>query len=150
MEIGDMAYAFRWLQEGHTTETTSARRFSSLEEVEALVERLNRRWLPHLIHWPVTYEAKVLQSGKKGWVEEKEGARPEFQKPVCEVLSPAGARCGGPAHWRASWSDRGMYCCDGHRDDVRAHYDGDHDYDRTGLLWFDVKGGFHNEDVHRS
>lgn len=72
MEIGDTVYAFRWLQEGHTTETTSTRKFETLEEVEALCERLNKRWLPHLVHWPVRYEAKELPSGKKGWVEEKD------------------------------------------------------------------------------
>ena len=67
MEVGDVTYAFRFLQEGYTEEVTSQRRFSTLGEVEALCEKLNRRWLPHSVHWPVKYEAKELPSGKTGW-----------------------------------------------------------------------------------
>ncbi len=70
----------------------------------------------------------------------------EFQKPSCAVFLISSARCGEPVHWYAKWSDREMYCCDDHRDEVRGYYDGDHEYDKTGLIWEDARGQVTYED----
>ncbi len=62
----------------------------------------------------------------------------EFEKPRCF--------CGGPVHWFARWSDRELYVCDDDREEVWRSYDGDHDYDQTGLIWQDAKGNVTYED----
>jgi len=43
--------------------------------------------------------------------------------------------CGEPATWKVEWSDRVSYVCDEHRDWPRQNHNGDHDYDKTGILW---------------
>lgn len=58
---------------------------------------------------------------------------------VCESVvgedSESYRYCGNKARWIAEWSDRRMIVCDEHISDVQENYDGDHEYDQTGINW---------------
>lgn len=56
---------------------------------------------------------------------------------VCEsiIVGEDYRYCGEKARWIVEWSDRRMIVCDEHRSDAQAAYDGDHDYDQTGITF---------------
>lgn len=60
---------------------------------------------------------------------------------ICEaILDPDGDThyCGRRAKWIARWSDREMVVCEEHKQEAQNAYDGDHEYDQTGLEWIEV------------
>lgn len=65
----------------------------------------------------------------------KEG--PVFRCAAIKETTNEAWRCGKPAEWIATWSDRRMFVCDGEEchDDVRRSHDNDHWYDQTGIHW---------------
>ena len=46
--------------------------------------------------------------------------------------------CGKSARWMATWSDREMVVCDDHKREAQEAYDGDHEYDKTGIEWREI------------
>ena len=59
----------------------------------------------------------------------------------CEVIfgSDKDPRfCGKRAKYIARWSDREMVVCGEHKKAAQDAYDGDHDYDQTGIEWVEV------------
>ena len=67
-----------------------------------------------------------------------------YLAPSCQAILGSGRKvyfCGEPADWRAEWSDRQMYVCDRHKHYADANHDGDHSYDQTGILWWQLESG---------
>lgn len=50
----------------------------------------------------------------------------------------AGRFCNKPARWMATWSDREMVVCGDHRWAAQEAHDGNHESDRTGIVWREV------------
>ncbi len=58
--------------------------------------------------------------------------------PQCVGYKADGSFCRAPAEWTAEWSDRSADVCDEHKHQVQSWYDGDHEYDKTGLRWAQI------------
>ena len=67
---------------------------------------------------------------------------PVFTAPACgAAIGPRPYHfCSKPATWYVEWSDRSLYVCTEHRDEVRRSRDGESDGDRVGIFWTDADG----------
>ena len=59
----------------------------------------------------------------------------------CDGISDAGQCCGNAPTHLLEWSDRRWWVCDSHLPQAYEGYDGDHDYDKTGISHTDLRTG---------